>query len=94
MRKADRLFQLVNLIGSHQPITAEQLAERIGVSVRTIFAASLDDRTMIESQIGEVPNTTEGCNVPTDEPSLRFRRWYYRAVKNKRTEAIQGTSAH
>lgn len=37
MRKADRLFQLVNLIRSHQPITAEQLAERIGVSIRTIY---------------------------------------------------------
>lgn len=37
MRKADRLFQLVNLIRSHQPITAEQLAERVGVSVRTIY---------------------------------------------------------
>lgn len=37
MRKADRLFQLVNLIRSHQPITAEQLAERLGVSVRTIY---------------------------------------------------------
>ncbi|MBE9159604.1 YafY family transcriptional regulator [Nodosilinea sp. LEGE 06152] len=37
MRKADRLFQLVNIIRSHQPITAEQLAERIGVSVRTIY---------------------------------------------------------
>ncbi|GAB4370283.1 MAG: YafY family protein [Elainellaceae cyanobacterium] len=37
MRKADRLFQLVNLIRSHQPVTAEQLAERIGVSVRTIY---------------------------------------------------------
>lgn len=57
------------------------------------FAASVDDRTIIESQIGEVPNTNEGCNVPTDEPSLRFRRWYYRTVKNRRTEAIQGASA-
>ncbi|MBD2249123.1 YafY family protein [Nostoc sp. FACHB-888] len=37
MRKADRLFQLVNLIRTHQPITAEQLAERIGVCVRTIY---------------------------------------------------------
>ncbi|MBD1903841.1 MULTISPECIES: helix-turn-helix transcriptional regulator [Cyanophyceae] len=37
MRKADRLFQLVNLIRSHQPITAGQLGERIGVSVRTIY---------------------------------------------------------
>lgn len=57
------------------------------------FAASDDDRTMIESQIGEVPNVNEGCSVPTDEPSLRFRRWYYRTVKNKKTGAIQDQSA-
>lgn len=37
MRKADRLFQLVNLIRTYQPITAQQLAERIGVSIRTIY---------------------------------------------------------
>ncbi|WP_396426420.1 HTH domain-containing protein [Leptolyngbya sp. FACHB-261] len=46
MRKADRLFQLVNLIKSHQPITAEQLAERIGVSVRTIYR--IDITTWLE----------------------------------------------
>ena len=37
MHKADRLFQLVNLIRVHQPITAERLAERVGVSVRSIY---------------------------------------------------------
>ncbi|MCP6695894.1 helix-turn-helix transcriptional regulator [Pseudomonas donghuensis] len=37
MRKADRLFQLVNLIRVHQPISAERLANRIGVSVRSIY---------------------------------------------------------
>lgn len=37
MRKAERLFQLVNLIRAHQPISAEQLAEQIGVSVRSIY---------------------------------------------------------
>lgn len=47
------------------------------------FAASLDDRIMVESQIGEVPNATDEYNVPTDEPSLRFRRWYYRTVKSE-----------
>ncbi|MBD0344061.1 MAG: aromatic ring-hydroxylating dioxygenase subunit alpha [Coleofasciculus sp. Co-bin14] len=52
------------------------------------FAASLDDRMMVESQAGEVPNTTEGHNVPTDEPSLRFRRWYYRTLKSRVPEAI------
>ncbi|MEO4048078.1 YafY family protein [Pseudomonas sp. CAU 1711] len=37
MRKADRLFQLVNLIRVHQPISAQRLAERLGVSVRSVY---------------------------------------------------------
>lgn len=37
MRKSDRLFQVVNLVRVHQPITAAKLAERLGVSVRTIY---------------------------------------------------------
>jgi phenylpropionate dioxygenase-like ring-hydroxylating dioxygenase large terminal subunit len=45
-------------------------------------ASAIEDRVIIEAQKGEVPNTTGECNVPTDEPSLRFRRWYYRVVKN------------
>jgi phenylpropionate dioxygenase-like ring-hydroxylating dioxygenase large terminal subunit len=80
------------------PINAEQMRflqvvlpkpgiDRNNFDFDEFFAASLDDRTTIESQIGEVPNTTEEYNVPTDEPSLRFRRWYYRAVKNKKKEA-------
>ncbi|MBH8553671.1 aromatic ring-hydroxylating dioxygenase subunit alpha [Nostocaceae cyanobacterium CENA357] len=56
------------------------------------FAASQDDRTMTESQVGEIPNMNEGCNVPTDEPSLRFCRWYYSVMKNKEAEGIQDTS--
>jgi predicted DNA-binding transcriptional regulator YafY len=37
MRKADRLFQVVNLIRAHQPITAHKLAERLYVSSRTVY---------------------------------------------------------
>lgn len=37
MRKADRLFQMVNLIRVHQPITAQALADRLDVSVRTVY---------------------------------------------------------
>ncbi len=37
MRKADRLFQVVNIIRAHQPVTAAALAERLGVSIRTIY---------------------------------------------------------
>lgn len=37
MRKADKLFQLTNLIRVKQPITADQIAREIGVSVRTVY---------------------------------------------------------
>jgi phenylpropionate dioxygenase-like ring-hydroxylating dioxygenase large terminal subunit len=46
------------------------------------IAPAIEDRVIVEAQKGEVPNTTGECNVPTDEPSLRFRRWYYRVVKD------------
>lgn len=36
-RKVERLFQVVNLIRVHQPITAKKLSEQLGVSVRTIY---------------------------------------------------------
>ncbi len=37
MRKADRLFQLVNLIRVRQPVTAAVLAAELGLSVRSIY---------------------------------------------------------
>ncbi len=41
----------------------------------------MEDQIIVESQMGEVRNTTEECNVPSDEASLQFRRWNYREVK-------------
>jgi len=37
MRKADKLFQLTNLIRAKQPITADEIASELNVSVRTIY---------------------------------------------------------
>ncbi len=37
MRKADRLFQLVNLIRVRQPVTAASTAAELGLSVRSIY---------------------------------------------------------
>ena len=37
MRKADKLFQLTNLIRVRQPMTAQQISEELGVSVRTVY---------------------------------------------------------
>ena len=37
MRKADKLFQLTNLIRAKQPITADEIAKELGVSVRSVY---------------------------------------------------------
>ncbi|MCY4044879.1 MAG: YafY family protein [Cellvibrionales bacterium] len=37
MRKSDRLFQLVNILRAHQPITAKDMAEKLNVSERSIY---------------------------------------------------------
>lgn len=37
MRKSDRLFQLTNILRRHQPVTAKALADKLGVSERTIY---------------------------------------------------------
>ena len=37
MRRADRLFQLIVLLGRRRSVTGEQLAERLGVSRRTVY---------------------------------------------------------
>ena len=37
MRKADKLFQLINLIRAKQPITAERISQELNVSVRTVY---------------------------------------------------------
>lgn len=37
MRKADKLFQLTNLVRAKQPITAIDIAQELNVSVRTIY---------------------------------------------------------
>ncbi|WP_254459777.1 helix-turn-helix transcriptional regulator [Xanthomonas sacchari] len=45
MRKAERLFQLVNLIRVRQPVTAAVLAAELGLSVRSIYRY-LDDLSL------------------------------------------------
>ena len=37
MRKAERLFQLTNFIRAKQPVTAKQISEELGISVRTVY---------------------------------------------------------
>jgi predicted DNA-binding transcriptional regulator YafY len=42
MRRADRLFQIVQLLRTHRCLTAAKIAERLEVSVRTIYR-DIDD---------------------------------------------------
>lgn len=42
MRRADRLFQIVQLLRTHRSLTAAKIAERLEVSVRTIYR-DIDD---------------------------------------------------
>ncbi|MGB3650625.1 MAG: aromatic ring-hydroxylating dioxygenase subunit alpha [Rivularia sp. (in: cyanobacteria)] len=40
----------------------------------------IEDKVVIETQLGEIPNTTEECNVPTDKGTLLFRHWYHQTI--------------
>ena len=44
--KSDRLFQLTNLIRARQPVSTNELAEEIGVSIRTIYRY-IDDLSVL-----------------------------------------------
>jgi predicted DNA-binding transcriptional regulator YafY len=68
MRKAERLFQLLTLLRSRRTvITAAELAERLGVSERTIYrdmqALSLSG-VPIESEAGVGYRLTPGFSLP------------------------------
>lgn len=67
MRKADRLFQLVNLIRVHHPVTAAQLAARLEVSVRTIYRY-IDDISAsgipVYGEAGRGYTLSEGFELP------------------------------
>ena len=41
----------------------------------------IEDKIVIESQLGEMPNINEECNVPTDKSTLLFRHWYHQKAK-------------
>ncbi|MDF2180062.1 YafY family protein [Aliiglaciecola sp. CAU 1673] len=68
MRKAERLFQLLTLLHSHRgALTGEYLAERLGVSVRTIYrdmqALSLSN-VPIQAEAGVGYRLLPGYHLP------------------------------
>ncbi|HCN46311.1 MAG TPA: DNA-binding transcriptional regulator [Pseudomonas sp.] len=73
MHKADRLFQLVNLIRVHQPITAETLAERVGVSVRSIYRY-IDDLSLSGVPVYGTTGVGYALDASFEMPPLRLSR--------------------
>lgn len=67
MRKSDRLFQLTNILRAHQPVTAEELSERLSVSVRTIYRY-MDDLSLagvpVYGEAGVGYRLSEGFELP------------------------------
>jgi predicted DNA-binding transcriptional regulator YafY len=67
MRKADRLFQLVNIIRNQQPITAAELAQRLEVSERSIYRY-IDDLSLsgipIYGEAGKGYSLQQGFELP------------------------------
>ncbi len=53
MRRADRLFQIVQLLRTHKKMTAQQMSERLMVSERTIY------RDMQDLSLSSVPIISE-----------------------------------
>ena len=67
MRRADRLFQIVQHLRSGRLVTGQQLAERLEVSPRTIYRDVLDLKTSgvpIEGEAGVGYVLRDGFDVP------------------------------
>lgn len=66
MSKVERLFELVNLIRAHQPITAAQLAEKLGVSVRSVYryVNDISSTIPIYGEAGIGYSLTKGFELP------------------------------
>jgi hypothetical protein len=59
-------------------LLAFELLEPYSAAVAQEFLDPIiEDRVVIESQIGEIPTPTGECNVPSDRATLLFRRWYH-----------------
>jgi phenylpropionate dioxygenase-like ring-hydroxylating dioxygenase large terminal subunit len=85
-----RIHSFAIPINQHQTsyLIAIQLLEPHALGMVNEFIDPIvEDRVVIESQKGSIPLTTGECNVPTDEATLLFRRWYHQTL-NRQALAI------
>jgi phenylpropionate dioxygenase-like ring-hydroxylating dioxygenase large terminal subunit len=81
-----RIHSFAIPINQHQAryLIAIQLLEPHAVGMVNEFIDPIvEDRVVIESQKGSIPLTTGECNVPTDEATLLFRRWYHQTLNRQ-----------
>jgi phenylpropionate dioxygenase-like ring-hydroxylating dioxygenase large terminal subunit len=64
-------------------IAIELLEPHAAEIAKEFLPPIIEDRVVIESHNGEIPATTEECNVPSDRATLLFRRWYHQATSRK-----------
>ena len=67
MRRADRLFQLILLLGRRRSVTADLLASRLGVSRRTVYRDIQDlsrSGVPIEGEAGVGYRMQSGYQIP------------------------------
>lgn len=62
-------------------LLAFQLLDHGTIEMAKEFVPALvEDRVVIESHKGEIPASTGECNVPSDQATLLFRRWYHQTL--------------
>jgi phenylpropionate dioxygenase-like ring-hydroxylating dioxygenase large terminal subunit len=67
--------------GQTRYLLAFQLLAPYAVEVAKGFLPPIvEDRIMIESQSGVIPTTIGECNVPSDQATMLFRRWYHQTI--------------
>jgi phenylpropionate dioxygenase-like ring-hydroxylating dioxygenase large terminal subunit len=77
-------------INQHQTrfLIAIHLLEPDAADIANEFIPPIvEDRVVIESQKGAIPSTTGERNVPSDQATLLFRRWYHRTI-NRQAAAV------
>lgn len=89
MRRADRLFQIVQIIRREKVVTARRLAEELEVSERTVYRDIADlmaSRVPIRGEAGVGYAIESGYDLPplmfTVEPGRNLQD-YYRAMADR-----------
>ena len=85
-------LRLIGHVGDHPDQVADiegarllgdiRAREMVAQEARQVVDLILsEDRAVVESQCGPVPDSGEEISVATDAPSIAFRRWYQQLMR-------------